>query len=105
MRERWLLWVYALCLVVVSAGDASGQQETATVTGVVRDTGGALLAEATVVVTNVGTGMSVTTRTKPTAFTQFPVSVLARTLWPSSRRGSRAPWMTMTDASCAVPRS
>ena len=64
MRERLSLQVCAwLCLVVLGAGNAAAQQETATVTGVVRDSGGAVLAEAAVVVTNVATGISVTTRT------------------------------------------
>ena len=64
MRERSRLRVCVwLCLVVLGAGDAVAQQETATVTGVVRDSGGAVLADAAVVVTNVATGISVATRT------------------------------------------
>ena len=64
MRKRVSLRVCAwLCLLVLGAGSAAAQQEMATVTGVVRDSGGAVLAEATVVVTNVGTGISVATRT------------------------------------------
>ena len=56
-----------LLLLLVSAWifplAAFAQQETATMTGTVRDPSGAILPRATVTVTNIGTNISVKTET------------------------------------------
>jgi hypothetical protein len=63
MEKRWLLLVLLLTGLSVSHLAALGQQETATLTGTVKDESGAIVPRATVIVTNVQTNIKVQTET------------------------------------------
>ena len=67
---------FSLLVLLVSVGafplTAFAQQETATMTGTVSDTSGALVARATVTVTNIRTNISVKTETDDAGFYVIP---------------------------------
>jgi hypothetical protein len=63
MLPRWLHYGLLSALLLVSPVDALAQQETATITGEVRDASGALVPKAVVTVTNVGTNIAIRTET------------------------------------------
>jgi hypothetical protein len=63
MEKRWLLFVVLLTGLYASPLAALGQQETATLTGTVKDESGAIVPRATVIVTNVQTNIKVQTET------------------------------------------
>ena len=63
MEKRWLLFVVLLTGLCVSPLAALGQQETATITGTVKDESGAIVPRATVIVTNIQTNIKVQTQT------------------------------------------
>jgi hypothetical protein len=70
MARRWLplalLWFLALPSITIA------QQETATITGVVKDATGAVMPRAAVTVTNVETNVSVRTETDDSGFYVIP---------------------------------
>jgi hypothetical protein len=63
MQRRQLLFTFLLALLFLCPPTALAQQETATITGEVRDASGALVPRATIIVTNVGTNISTRTET------------------------------------------
>lgn len=72
-RLRLLLLLVPICMFPLTA---FAQQETATMTGTVRDPSGAVVQKATVIVTNIRTNISVTTETDDAGFYTIP-SLLA----------------------------
>jgi carboxypeptidase family protein len=72
MEKRWLLFVVLLTGLCVSPAAALGQQETATLTGTVKDESGAIVPRATVIVTNVQTNIIATTQTDDAGLYVFP---------------------------------
>jgi hypothetical protein len=62
-----------VCLVVVlTAATVAAQQDAATITGEVTDPSGAVFPGATVTVTNVGTGIALTTVTNASGLYTLP---------------------------------
>ncbi len=72
MKKRWLLFAVLLTGLCVSPLAALGQQDTATLTGTVKDESGAIVPRATVIVTNVQTNISLKTETDDTGSYVFP---------------------------------
>ena len=63
MRRRQLVFLLLVTCAGAFAPPLSAQQETATITGIVKDASGAIVPNATVTVTNVQTNISVRTET------------------------------------------
>ncbi|MGH9769741.1 MAG: TonB-dependent receptor domain-containing protein, partial [Blastocatellia bacterium] len=63
MRNRPFVFSFLLLLLMLCSTAASAQQETATITGEIRDANGSVVSKATITVTNVETNISVRSET------------------------------------------
>jgi hypothetical protein len=72
MKKPRLAFILLLMSLCASAVTASAQQETATITGSVKDQSGAIVPKATVTVTNTQTNISVKTEADDTGFYIIP---------------------------------
>jgi uncharacterized surface anchored protein len=72
MPTRRLPFILLLTLICVCPITSFAQQETATITGNVRDPSGAIVPGATVTVTNILTNISVKTETDEAGFYVIP---------------------------------
>jgi hypothetical protein len=72
MYKRQLLFVFVSMVLVAFPPAVRAQQETATMTGEVTDTSGAIVPKAIVMVTNVATNLSVRTETNNDGFYTIP---------------------------------
>ncbi len=61
LRRSFLWLIFGTCLLLLNARTARTQQNTADVVGTITDATGAVLPDATVTITNVGTNVSQTT--------------------------------------------
>jgi hypothetical protein len=72
MEKPPLLLVFLLTCLCASPFPAFAQQETATITGSVRDESGAIVPKATITVTNIQTNISIKTETDDAGFYVIP---------------------------------
>ncbi|MCA1651932.1 MAG: carboxypeptidase-like regulatory domain-containing protein, partial [Acidobacteria bacterium] len=79
--------IAALVLVCAAAAPARAQFETASVVGVVRDNTGGVIADATVTLTNVATGVSQTKKSDGSGIFEFPTIRIGTYLVTAEKQG------------------